>query len=54
MKPGKVIRCGKDGLLVQAENGTVLIREVQLSGKKRMSADDCFRGRTKLLDEVFK
>ena len=53
-EPGKVIRCGKDGLLVQAENGTVLIREVQLSGKKRMSADDCFRGRPKLLDEVFK
>lgn len=52
--PGEIIGCDKKGLLVQAEGGTVLIREVQLSGKKRMPAADCFRGRPQLLDESFK
>ncbi|MEA4920581.1 MAG: methionyl-tRNA formyltransferase [Clostridiaceae bacterium] len=53
-KPGEIIKCDKKGLLVQATGGTVLIKEVQLSGKKRMAADDCFRGRSGLLDETFK
>lgn len=52
-QPGEIIRCDKKGLLVQASDGTVLIKEVQLSGKKRMAADDCFRGRPRLLDETF-
>lgn len=52
--PGQIIGCGKNGLLVQAEGGTVLIKEVQLSGKKRMSAADCFRGRPQLLEKSFK
>ncbi len=51
--PGAIVRCDKNGLLVQAMGGTVLIREVQLSGKKRMAAADCFRGRPALLSEVF-
>lgn len=53
-KPGEIISCDKRGLLVQAAQGTVLIKEVQLSGKKRMPADDCFRGRPQLLSCRFK
>lgn len=52
--PGEILGCTKQGLLVQAEQGTVCIREVQLSGKKRMAADACFRGRPALLQEKFK
>jgi len=52
--PGAILRCDKKGLLVQAEGGTVLIREVQISGKKRMPAADCFRGRPQLLSESFR
>lgn len=51
--PGEIIGCDKKGLAVQAKNGVVLIREVQLNGKKRMPAADCFRGRTQLLEERF-
>ncbi|MBQ2690633.1 MAG: methionyl-tRNA formyltransferase [Clostridia bacterium] len=53
-EPGQIIRCDKHGLLVQANGGTVLIKEVQLSGKKKMAADACFRGRPQLLNESFK
>lgn len=51
--PGEIVCCDKKGLLVQASDGTVLIKEVQLSGKKRMPAADCFRGRPQLLDKSF-
>lgn len=51
--PGEIIGCDKKGLAVQAKDGVVLIREVQLNGKKRMLAADCFRGRPQLLEERF-
>ena len=51
--PGEIIGCDKKGLAVQAKDGVVLIREVQLNGKKRMPAADCFRGRPQLLEERF-
>lgn len=53
-QPGEIIGCDKHGLLVQGNGGTMRIREVQLSGKKRMSAADCFRGKPQLLNERFK
>lgn len=53
-EPGEIIGCDKHGLLVQGKGGTVRIREVQLSGKKRMAAADCFRGKPQLLDERFR
>ena len=53
-EPGEIIGCDKHGLLVQGNGGTMRIREVQLSGKKRMSAADCFRGKPQLLNERFK
>jgi len=42
--PGQVIRADKQGLLVAAREGGVLLREVQLEGKKRMSARDFLLG----------
>ena len=53
-EPGEIIGCDKHGLLVQGNGGTMRIREVQLSGKKRMAAADCFRGKPQLLNERFK
>lgn len=52
--PGQIIGCDKHGLLVQGKGGTMRIREVQLSGKKRMAAADCFRGKPQLLNETFR
>ena len=42
--PGEVISAGKAGLEVACGDGTVVIREVQAPGGKRMSAADYFRG----------
>jgi methionyl-tRNA formyltransferase len=43
-EPGRVTRADKDGLLVAAGEGGVLLREVQLEGKRRMSAGEFLRG----------
>jgi methionyl-tRNA formyltransferase len=42
--PGCVLKSGPDGLLVAAGSGSVLVREVQLEGKKRMEAGEFLRG----------
>ena len=42
--PGVVARADKNGLLVAAAEGGVLLREVQLEGKKRMTARDFLLG----------
>lgn len=42
--PGTVVRADKHGLLVAAGEGGLLLREVQLEGKKRMSARDFLIG----------
>ena len=41
---GKVMRVDKHGILVAAKKGGLLLREVQLEGKKRMSAEEFVRG----------
>ena len=43
-EPGTVVRADKHGLLVAAGEGGVLLREVQVEGKKRMSARDFLMG----------
>ena len=43
-QPGTVVRADKHGLLVAAGQGGVLLREVQLEGKKRMAARDFLLG----------
>lgn len=42
--PGEILDTGKDGILVQTGKGTILIREIQLPGKKRMKVEDYMRG----------
>lgn len=42
--PGMVVESGKAGLFVQTGDGILEIRELQLEGKKRMSADAFLRG----------
>lgn len=43
--PGEVVECGSDGLVVACAEGAVRLKEVQPSGKKRMSAAEWLRGR---------
>jgi methionyl-tRNA formyltransferase len=43
-EPGHVIRADKNGLLVAAGRGGLLLREVQLEGKRRMSAREFLLG----------
>jgi methionyl-tRNA formyltransferase len=43
-QPGEILRAGPRGLLVAASGGGLLLREVQLEGKRRMTASDFLRG----------
>ena len=43
-KPGEVLRVDRHGILVAAAVGGLLLREVQLEGKKRMHAAEFARG----------
>jgi methionyl-tRNA formyltransferase len=42
--PGEVLRVDSQGILVAAGAGGLLLREVQLQGRARMSAEACARG----------
>jgi len=42
--PGEILRVDKHGILVAAGRGGLLLREVQLEGRKRMSASELARG----------
>ncbi|HHY25586.1 MAG TPA: methionyl-tRNA formyltransferase, partial [Desulfitobacterium dehalogenans] len=44
-KPGEIIECNSQGLLVQTGEGLIRITEVQPAGKKSMPARDFFLGR---------
>jgi methionyl-tRNA formyltransferase len=43
-QPGEVLRVDHHGILVAAKVGGLLLREVQLEGKKRMHAAEFARG----------
>ncbi len=43
-KPGEVISVGKEGIEVATTDASIVLKEVQLAGKKRMSADAFLRG----------
>lgn len=48
--PGKIIRVIDDGIVVSTGNTTsILIKELQISGKKRMKASDYIKGNNVLL-----
>jgi len=42
--PGEVLRADEQGLLVAAQGGAMLLREIQLEGKRRMNAGEFLRG----------
>jgi methionyl-tRNA formyltransferase len=42
--PGAVLRADKRGILVGAGSGSILLRDIQLEGKKRMPARDFLLG----------
>jgi methionyl-tRNA formyltransferase len=42
--PGAVLRVDDHGLLVASQDGAVLLRDIQLEGKRRMSAGEFLRG----------
>lgn len=43
-KPGEVLSVGENGILVAAGKQGILIRELQLEGRKKMSASEFLRG----------
>lgn len=43
-RPGEIVGLQKDGFLIQTGKGCLKARQVQLEGKKRMSAGDFLRG----------
>ena len=43
-KPGEIVDVNSHGILVAAKKGGVLLREVQLEGRKRMTAVEYARG----------
>jgi methionyl-tRNA formyltransferase len=43
-KPGEIVEINSHGILVAAKKGGVLLREVQLEGRKRMTAAEFGRG----------
>ena len=43
-KPGEIVKINSHGILVAAKKGGVLLREVQLEGRKRMTAVEYSRG----------
>ncbi|MDR3271571.1 MAG: methionyl-tRNA formyltransferase [Peptococcaceae bacterium] len=44
-QPGQIIRLSEEGLLVQTGQGQIILRELQPTGKRRMSAQEFWRGR---------
>jgi len=43
-EPGYVIKANNEGIFVQAKEGTVILQEIQMPGKKRMTVDAYLRG----------
>lgn len=42
--PGKIVSCSKDGLLISCGEGALLLQQVQMEGKKVMTAEELMRG----------
>ena len=51
--PGRVAETVQEGIVVEAGAGKVLIREVQMEGKRRMTAGEFLRGSELPVDTVF-
>lgn len=44
-EPGSILAAGADGVTIACGDGSLLVRELQLPGKKRLAASDFLRGR---------
>lgn len=53
LAPGTVIKADKEGLLVKTGDGALLIREIQLPGKKRMPVSEFIKGNKALDGKIF-
>jgi len=51
--PGQVLGCDADGLVVACGEGAVRLMQAQPAGKRRMTADEWFRGRGIAVGQVF-
>lgn len=43
-QPGEIIKVSKEGMIVAAKEGCVLVRELQLEGKRRMNVEEFIAG----------
>lgn len=53
-KPGEILAADENGLLVAVGEGSLLIREVQLEGRKAMSTSDFLRGTPLLISQFLR
>ncbi|MEG0371106.1 MAG: methionyl-tRNA formyltransferase [Clostridium sp.] len=53
-EPGEIIKISKEGILVNAKNGAILIREIQKMGGKRLDIASFLNGNKLALGEIFK
>jgi methionyl-tRNA formyltransferase len=52
-RPGRVAETAREGIVVEAGVGSVFIREVQMEGKRRMTAEEFLRGHALPVNTVF-
>ena len=52
-KAGKIIKLENDKIKVACNNGSILLEEVQMEGKKRLSAKDFYNGSKNLLQDAY-
>ncbi len=53
VKPGEIIKVLKDGIVVAAEDRALIIRELQIEGKRRMKAEEFISGHKISPGEIF-
>ena len=50
--PGEIVKIDKSGVYVQSKNGLVILKDIQLQGKKRMDINSFMNGIGKSLFQV--
>ena len=51
--PGIILECNKKGMIVACGKGSVIIREIQLAGGKKMPAQAFYAGHRDIVGKVF-
>ena len=44
MPPGRIVSVSKNGIEVSTGKGSILLKDIQLEGKKKMAAEDFIKG----------